>query len=167
MEEDTCVLNSAKPLISIPRRPLQGTIPYPAPHAKTHQDLPMRVGSGTCRSPVSRRKHLHESRYHYRALCWNSYLLFPRIGPPGIELANLSCLYFHLFLVIEHESSQSSFSPFSPSVSNVFTGEVGQPLEVGHVATTNHTQIEVPRALISTHNQLKKQSIKGFRETSV
>lgn len=54
-----CVLNSAKPLISIPRRPLQGTIPYPAPHVKTHQDLPMRVGSGTC-SPVSRRKHLHD-----------------------------------------------------------------------------------------------------------
>ena len=56
---------------------------------------------------------------------------------------------------------------FEIMTDNVFTDEVGQPLEVGHVVTTNPIQIEVPRALISTHSQLKKQRIKGFRKTSV
>ena len=47
-------------------------------------------------------------------------------------------------------------------VGNVFTSEVGQPLEVGYVATTNPTQIEVHTlSMISTtqpaqkNNQLK------------
>ena len=33
---------------------------------------------------------------------------------------------------------------------NVFTGEVGQPLEVGHVVTTDPTQNEVSQTLVST-----------------
>ena len=66
-----------------------------------------------------------------------------------------------------HTAPDKRSEIFEIMTGNVFTGEVGQPLEVGQEATTNPRQIEAPQALISTHNQLKKQPIKGFRKTSV